>query len=102
MTDKKKPSDKINPTAKPEAKRPPSDRRTAAKKRKAAAKMITVRAGKDLMVHFPMSTIAAPGARTKMIQGDETVQVPASDRFVAKRIKVGDLVVVKQSREKNP
>ena len=99
MSDSKKPNDSKKPSDKKpkKAKRPASDRRIAAEKRKSAGKMITVRAGKDLRVFFPMGTVAAPGARTKIIQGDETVEVPASDRFVAKRIKVGDLVVVKQS-----
>ncbi len=57
--------------------------------------MIKVRAGDGLMVHFPLRVCTAPGRRTLVIKGDETVEVDPTQLFVIKRLRVGDLVIVK-------
>ena len=61
-------------------------------------KTITVMAGAGRVMHFPKRVIAAPGATTMIISGDQTAQVDEADRFVIKRIQCGDLVVVKATR----
>ena len=61
-------------------------------------KTIEVRAKEGLKVFFPQRIAAAPGARTLVISGDETLTVDGDDRFVARRLEVGDLVMVKRSR----
>ena len=61
-------------------------------------KTISVKAGEGLKVYFPNRTIAAPGGRTFILAGDNVAEVDPEDRFVARRILVGDLVMVKQTR----
>ena len=61
-------------------------------------RMITVRAAEGLIVFFPLSISPAPGRRHRRLVGEETVEVPADTRFVQRRIKVGDLVVVKPTK----
>ena len=65
-------------------------------------KTITVRAGDGLMMHLPTRVAAAPGGTGLILTGDMTAEVHADDRFVIKRIKKGDLVVVKQTRATKP
>ena len=60
-------------------------------------KTITVRAGIGRRVFFPHRVTTAPGARTRSIHLDEVAIVDGDDRFVLKRLRVGDLVVVKQA-----
>ena len=62
--------------------------------------MIKVKAGKakdgsQLIVHFPHRVITAPGRRTLKITGDEVAEVDENQLFVRKRLRVGDLVIVK-------
>ncbi len=63
-------------------------------------KMIKVRAGDGLVMHFPRRVVSAPGARTMQIDGDTVVEVDADDRFIRRRLKVGDLVLVKTEKPK--
>jgi hypothetical protein len=63
-------------------------------------KQIEVRAGEGLSVFFPASIKAAPGGRGYVLSGDEIISVDPADRWIAKRVRKGDLVVVKQSRAK--
>lgn len=65
-------------------------------------KKITVKAGPGLVVFFPRRVIAAPGAKTLTIRGDETAEVSGADRFVVKRLQCGDLIMVKQTRQAKP
>ena len=58
-----------------------------------------VMAGAGLVVPFPLSVYPAPGARHFFLEGEETIEVDCSHPYVAKRIRVGDLVVVKQTRK---
>ena len=64
------------------------------------SKKISVRAGDGLKVFFPLRTIAAPGARAYVLEGETVLEVNGEDRFVVRRIQVGDLVVVQRSKPK--
>ncbi len=69
--------------------------------------MIKVKAGKapdgsGLIVHFPTRVITAPGARTLTITGDQVAEVDENQLFVRKRLRVGDLVIVKDQPIKKP
>ncbi len=50
------------------------------------------------MVHFPTRVITAPGRRTLMITGDQVAEVDENQLFVRKRLRVGDLVIVKETK----
>ena len=63
-------------------------------------KLIKVNAAPGLVMHFPTRTITAPGARTLKIEGDTVIEVNGDDRFVRRRLKVGDLVLVKTEKPK--
>ncbi len=65
-------------------------------------KLIKVKAGEGLMVHFPTRVITAPGARTLVIQGDQVAEVDPNQLFVIKRLRVGDLVIVKETAIERP
>lgn len=58
-------------------------------------KTIRVRAGQGLTVHLPLDVAAAPGRQTRTLVGEEIIEVPADNRFVQRRLLVGDLVEVK-------
>jgi hypothetical protein len=59
---------------------------------------ILVKAGQGLRVYFPLSVVAAAGRRTRILEGDEVLEVDPSDRFVRRRMQIGDLIVVKQEQ----
>lgn len=68
---------------------------------------IKVRAGKlkdgtSMRIFFPQAVIAAPGARTLTITGDEVALVDGEDRWIVKRLKCKDLVVVKLTHTPRP
>ncbi len=60
--------------------------------------IIKVRAGKDKIMHFPQGVIAGPGATTMHISGDTEISVDDKHRFIRRRLKVGDLVLVKTTK----
>ena len=62
-------------------------------------KMIKVKAAAGLVMHFPRRVISAPGARTLQITADQVAEVDGDDRFIRRRIKVGDLVLVKTEKK---
>lgn len=61
---------------------------------------IIVRAAKGRIVHFPQRVKAGPGASTLCISGDTTVEIEGSHRFIRRRLRVGDLVLVKTATAK--
>ena len=63
---------------------------------------IKVKAAAGRPVHFPMSVKAAPGARTLVLEGDTVIEVDDSHRFIRRRLKVGDLVLVKSEKQSKP
>ena len=62
-------------------------------------KTIKVRAAEGLRVFFPHAVAAAPGRRTKILEGEETLEVSSNMRFVRRSIRCGDLVVVQPEGE---
>lgn len=60
---------------------------------------VKVMAKKGLRVFFPRRVVAAPGARTLVLEGEAVIEVDGDERFVAKRIRVGELVVIKQTKK---
>ena len=65
-------------------------------------KLIKVKAGEGLTMHFPQRVVAAPGAKTLQISGETVVEVNGDDRFIRRRLKVGDLVLVKSAKVDKP
>lgn len=57
-------------------------------------KTIKVRAGAGLRVFFPQRVVAAPGRRTRVLEGAQVIEVPANMRFVRRSIRCEDLVEV--------
>jgi len=64
--------------------------------------LIAVKAGAGLRVYFPTRVASAPGALSLVISGDEIAHVSGDDRFVIKRLRLGDLTVVKQTGKSKP
>lgn len=62
----------------------------------------TARDGSPLVVHFPQRVITAPGRNTLVITGDQTAEVDPNQLFVRKRLRVGDLVIVKEAAFAKP
>ena len=58
----------------------------------------TTKAGTPLVVFFPQRVITAPGRRTLSITGDQVAEVDPNQLFVRKRLRVGDLVIVKETK----
>jgi len=63
---------------------------------------VRVKAGDGLKVFLPLDVLAAPGRKIKVLEGDETVEVPLDTRYVRRRLKVGDLVVVESDQPRPP
>jgi len=57
-----------------------------------------VKAAEGLKVYFPLAVKAAPGARTFVLEGDSEIEIDVDNAFVARRIRKGDLVIVKPPR----
>lgn len=56
-----------------------------------------VKAAKGLKVFFPRGVMAAPGGSGFVLEGDTVVTTDASQGFVHKRLRAGDLVEVKET-----
>jgi len=63
---------------------------------------IKVKAAAGVPVHFPMNVKTAPGARTFVLAGETVVEVDDTHRFIRRRLKVGDLVLVKNEKQAKP
>lgn len=57
-------------------------------------KTIKVKAKPGLMVHFPQGIVVSPGRKTRVLQGEEVIEIPNNTRFVRRRLLMGDLIEV--------
>jgi hypothetical protein len=63
-------------------------------------KTIKIKAANNIKVIMPLGVKAAPGAKHYILEGDDVIEVTASEYFVTKRIAAGDIVIVKEGSSK--
>lgn len=62
---------------------------------------VTVRARMGRRVFFPRRVISAPGGRVLSIDGATEAEVDGDDRFIRRRLLVGDLILVEKTEKRS-